>query len=79
MAMGIPVICNDIGDTGKIIENSHSGIVLKNLDLNSYLNACEDLYSNHFTRDKIRRYAMKFYDLKKGAEKYLHVYYLLEK
>ena len=28
MGMGIPVICNDIGDTGKIIEATKSGVIV---------------------------------------------------
>ena len=29
MAMGLPLICNDIGDTGRIVEDSASGLVIR--------------------------------------------------
>ncbi|MBK7680959.1 MAG: hypothetical protein IPJ29_16485 [Chitinophagaceae bacterium] len=34
--MGIPIICNDIGDTGQIVEKSDSGLVVKQFNKEGY-------------------------------------------
>jgi hypothetical protein len=36
MGMGIPVICNDIGDTGNIVTGTKTGLVVKDFTMTSF-------------------------------------------
>ena len=75
MGMGVPVICNDIGDTGKLVEETHTGVVVKEFSDKEYENIADkigDLLS--LNREYIRSCAFNYFDLKKGVEKYLQVY-----
>jgi len=75
MAMGIPVICNDIGDTGKIVEASGAGLVIKKFDKESYLQAIAQADKlGDLDRETIRKSAFEYYDLEKGVEIYDKVY-----
>ena len=75
MAMGIPVICNDIGDTGKIVEDAGSGIVVRELNEQGYRKAAEQAATLlQIDREKIRQGAVACYDLRHGVESYLEVY-----
>jgi len=69
MGMGIPVICNDIGDTGNIIEATKTGVVIKKLSETDYDMAVEKL-PELFTisKENIRKAAFEYFDLKKGSE-----------
>lgn len=78
MAMGIPIICNDIGDTGSIVESSYSGIVLQNFsEEQCYLAQSRIDELEHLSKKQIRDAAFNFYDLNKGVETYAHVYYTI--
>jgi glycosyltransferase involved in cell wall biosynthesis len=75
MGMGVPVICNDIGDTGYVINETRTGIVVNDFSEESYdqaIDEIDDLLA--IPRDKIRQGALRFFDLEKGAEDYLQVY-----
>jgi len=75
MSMGIPVICNDIGDTGKIIEESGTGILIQefsNAKYNVAINVLPELLK--VSKEKIRDYAFKYFNLEVGIEKYSIVY-----
>ncbi|MBK5270182.1 MAG: glycosyltransferase [Bacteroidia bacterium] len=75
MAMGIPVICNDIGDTGKIIRESGYGIVINDFNEAAYERIAGSLNSLlQIDKSNIRKSAFEYYDLKKGIEKYKKVY-----
>ena len=74
MAMGIPVICNDIGDTGKIVEESAAGILVKSFQQAELEAACHRLLAFHVNKAAIREAAFKYYDLARGAELYKKVY-----
>jgi glycosyltransferase involved in cell wall biosynthesis len=75
MSMGIPVICNDIGDTGRIIEASHTGIVIKTFSDESYDQAIKELSASPLpARSAIRNEAFNYFDLNKGSEKYAALY-----
>lgn len=75
MAMGIPIICNDIGDTGKIIEESGAGLVIRDFSNTSYKWVSEHLNRlSELSKDGIRRAAFNYYDLSKGVETYSLVY-----
>ncbi|PWH85235.1 hypothetical protein DIT68_09865 [Brumimicrobium oceani] len=73
MALGIPIICNaGVGDTDLIIKDSNAGIVLENLDNESY-QAC-NLDPSEYDKAEIRAGAEKWYSLKNGVEKYFGIY-----
>lgn len=75
MAMGIPLICNDIGDTGKIVEASKAGSLVREFKKDEYhkvVNQLESLQS--INREKIRNAAFEYYDLEKGVQRYSEVY-----
>ena len=75
MGMGIPVICNDIGDTGKIIEESGTGMIVRQFNEQEYervINSIEELL--RIPREKIRDAAMRYFDLESGAGDYLKIY-----
>jgi glycosyltransferase involved in cell wall biosynthesis len=75
MGMGIPVICNDIGDTGNIIEETKTGVVVKNFTDNDYDKAIEQLEDLlKIPKEFIRKAAFEYFDLKRGAEKYAALY-----
>lgn len=75
MAMGIPIVCNDIGDTGRIIEDSGAGMVVRQFSDIYYkqvvecMNKLEDL-----DKSIIRESAFNYYDLSKGVATYKKVY-----
>jgi len=73
MALGIPIICNaGVGDTDLIIKDANAGIVLENLDTESY-QACS-LDPSDYNKSEIRAGAEKWYSLKNGVEKYFGIY-----
>jgi len=75
MAMGIPIICNDIGDTGKIINESKSGIVLSEFSTSEYVKAGDALQDLLLIEKKtIREAAVKYFDLKQGVAVYQKIY-----
>jgi glycosyltransferase involved in cell wall biosynthesis len=80
MGMGIPIICNTgIGDTDKIIESSHAGVVIKNFSDDEYMNAIDKASALLETgTETIRAGAEKYYSLTSGIELYKKVYERLE-
>jgi len=75
MAMGIPAITNSgVGDVADIVEKYDSGIVIKNLSKENYINYSEVLSTANFDSDKIRDGAKEFYSLENAVKKYLKVY-----
>ena len=75
MAMGIPTITNSgVGDVADIVEKYDSGIVIKNLSKENYINYSEVLSTANFDSDKIRDGAKEFYSLENAVKKYLKVY-----
>jgi glycosyltransferase involved in cell wall biosynthesis len=76
MGMGVPVICNDIGDTGNIINETATGIVVNKFDkfsLEEAVNKIEAL--NNIDKEGIRNCAENYFDLKTGVQKYLDLYH----
>jgi glycosyltransferase involved in cell wall biosynthesis len=75
MGMGIPVICNDIGDTGNIIEATKTGITVKSFSDDEYdktIDRLQELLA--IPKADIRRAAFEYFDLKRGAGKYAALY-----
>jgi glycosyltransferase involved in cell wall biosynthesis len=75
MGMGIPVICNDIGDTGNIIRLTGTGIVVNEFDPVSLQNAAMQVPAlEKMNRATIRTHAKKIFDLQEGALLYGMLY-----
>ena len=75
MGMGVPVICNDIGDTGQVIEETNSGLLVKSFTDEGYDSAIGKMNEVlAISKENIRQAAFKYYDLEKGAIDYLKVY-----
>ena len=75
MGMGIPVICNDIGDTGRIIDETRTGIMIKDFSESEYraqVKRIDEIMS--ISKDHIRRAAFRYFDLDAGVAKYLEIY-----
>jgi len=75
MAMGVPIVCNDIGDTGKIIEETGTGIVINSFDNRTFEKTAE-LMENMIpvSRECIRKAALDYYDLRHGVVLYSNIY-----
>lgn len=75
MGMGIPVICNDIGDTGNIISFTNTGLVINEFN-NDHLNkAIEHITTiEKIDRSYIRQCAKEIFDLQIGVQKYSSLY-----
>ncbi|MCW3116372.1 MAG: glycosyltransferase family 4 protein, partial [Chitinophagaceae bacterium] len=75
MAMGIPIICNDVGDTGKIIEESGVGLVVHSFEDGDYNRVISNMDQlNLINKEHIRQSAFTYYDLTMGVERYSAVY-----
>ena len=75
MGMGIPLICNAIGDTDKIVEAHKVGIILKSFSENDIEQAINQIHQlQKIPKAQIREGAFRHYDLKKGIQQYQEVY-----
>jgi glycosyltransferase involved in cell wall biosynthesis len=75
MGMGIPVICNDIGDTGKIIEQTGTGLVVKEFTDQEYRQIIRRMYAaDPPGKELIRQAATRYFDLVCGVQDYLNLY-----
>lgn len=75
MGMGIPVICNDIGDTGTIIKETGTGLVVEAFTNKDYKNNVYQLNAVlSLSKASVREAAFRYFDLKAGVEKYLSMY-----
>ena len=75
MAMGIPLICNDIGDTGKIVEASKAGSLVREFMATEYQKVIKELQPlQEENKSQIRSAAYEYYDLEKGIERYVTIY-----
>lgn len=80
MAMGIPVICNDIGDTGQIVAETGSGILVPQLDEKTFDTIAGQLKNGlSVSSEQIRKKAIEIFDLQQGADTYEKVYQQLLK
>lgn len=75
MGMGIPVICNDIGDTGYIINQTGTGVIADSLTASSFDKIINNLPSPvKKNKGEIRQEAFRFFDLQAGANHYEELY-----
>jgi glycosyltransferase involved in cell wall biosynthesis len=75
LAMGIPIIANDIGDHSHIFEKYHCGILIKQLDTQGFREAIKQI-PEFLNQDKayFRAVAQDYFSLTKGVELYQKVY-----
>lgn len=75
MAMGIPVISNaGVGDLEDIIKQSQSGYVLETFDESAWQQIIDEVGLRKFNRERIRKAAIDFYDLRIAVGKYRRIY-----
>lgn len=75
MSMGIPVICNDVGDTGRIITTSKTGLVVSSFTQKEYCRVIDDANTiRQIDKAQIRQAAIQYFDLDKGIFDYSEVY-----
>lgn len=75
MGMGIPVICNDIGDTGHIIKTTGTGLLVNEFGSESMTSALASLpVLETLEKETIRSHAIALFDLAKGGAHYYDVY-----
>ncbi len=75
MGMGIPLICNDIGDTGSIVTESEAGILVKDFSQPTYEKVTSQLENLlQHNKEISRASAYKYYDLQNGVASYKKVY-----
>jgi len=75
MGMGIPVICNDIGDTGYIVNSTDTGLIVDDFSKDSFqevINKIRDL--EKMNKEYIYSCGKKRFDLNLGVQKYLTEY-----
>ena len=75
MGMGIPVICNGIGDTGTIIQKTKTGLIIEEFSTAEYENQVKKMQEVLAIRkEHIRNSAFQYFDLQGGVNSYLKVY-----
>lgn len=75
MAMGLPLICNDIGDTGAIVSAYQVGISLDDFSETDFAKAIQEIPRlMTIPKPKIREVAIQQFALSEGVEKYAEVY-----
>ena len=75
MGMGIPIICNDIGDTGYIIKDTNSGFITEGFSLIEYNKIVDNLERlKTINRSDIRDGAFHYFDLQNGVADYRKAY-----
>lgn len=72
MGMGIPVLCNDIGDTGYYTIQNKIGVLVKK---GKEEEAISQLNNMDLKRAEIREVAMTYFNVRKGVDLYAQVYY----
>lgn len=75
MAMGIPVICNSgVGDTDEIVHSSESGIVIEQLNQESYMRAIQKMDELQLNQQELPHATERIFGLKNGVQRYLSIY-----
>ena len=78
MGMGVPVICNNIGDTGRIIGETNTGLVVNGFTTEEYdrvIGKMDTLLS--IPKKQIREAAYNYFDLEEGAIHYKKIYKII--
>ena len=78
MGLGVPVVCNDFGDTGTIIEQTNSGVVVADFSEDAYRKSVAVLNSDSLIpAEEIRTAAFQYFDLSTGVAAYARAYHQL--
>ena len=77
MGMGVPVFCNDIGDTGFFLRQYPLG-QLVNIKENEFFAAIDKMDAHPTDKWEIRNVAIKHFDVSVGIERYKQVYELAD-
>jgi glycosyltransferase involved in cell wall biosynthesis len=79
LALGIPVICNNIGDVKNIITLTNSGVCINNLNKEEFKNIIEKNIINpkNFNQQEIRDKSFNYYNLNNAIDKYNETYKLI--
>jgi glycosyltransferase involved in cell wall biosynthesis len=75
MGMGLPVICNEIGDTGHIVRDTGTGMIVSEFDSKHYqevIDKIDELLA--IPPEKIRKAAFQYFDLEEGIRRYSAIY-----
>lgn len=75
MGMGLPVICNAIGDTGNIITETGTGLLVEQFDNASLEQAAAEVGRlEQLDKAHIRNGAFRYFDLQEGGARYAAIY-----
>ena len=75
MGMGIPVICNNIGDTGDIVNSTQTGVIVDHFSDDSFREVINKIgILENMDKEHIYNCGKKVFDLKSGVQKYLREY-----
>ena len=75
MGMGIPVICNELGDTGRIINETNTGLIVERFDAEAYQQVIDQMPQlESINPETIRNAAFRYFDLMSGIAQYRDVY-----
>jgi len=75
MGMGIPIICNDIGDTGYIVNKTKTGIIVDDFSEYSFQDAISQIDRlEKIDRRYIQNCSREIFDLNIGIQQYLDIY-----
>jgi glycosyltransferase involved in cell wall biosynthesis len=75
MCMGIPVICNNIGDTGSIVNSTKTGFIVTDFGSNSFETAIDKIEEMAgIDKEYIRNRTKGIFDLDTGVQRYLSLY-----
>jgi glycosyltransferase involved in cell wall biosynthesis len=78
LSMGIPVVCNEIGDVRKIISMTNGGVVLNDFNAASFDAAADYALSLRGASQQIKREAVQeYYSLQKAVTRYDDIYHSL--
>lgn len=75
MGMGLPVICNEIGDTGHIVRETGTGMIVPGFeekDFGLVVDKMDELLM--IPAAKIRQAAFAYFDLEEGIHRYSRIY-----
>lgn len=75
MGMGLPVICNEIGDTGHIVRDTGTGMIVPGFDEKDYqqvIDKIDELLA--IPAERIRLSAFQYFDLEEGIRRYSAIY-----
>jgi glycosyltransferase involved in cell wall biosynthesis len=74
LAMGIPVICNNIGDVKEQIEYIKGGVIVGDFSNNALLETCNNLVIHNFNKTEIRNRAKEIFEVSLAVKKYSDIY-----